>query len=70
MPRQSVPRHFQRGAADHRGVCEKQPCLKAVVCEVQGRGLAETRTCRHGALHARNAERRHASARLEGSQGR
>ena len=42
MPRQSVPGHFQRGAADHRGVCEKQPRLKAVVCEVQGRGVAET----------------------------
>ena len=70
MPRQSVSWHFQRGAEDHRGVCEKQPRFKAVVCEVQERGVDETRTCRNGAFHARNAERRYASARLEGAQGR
>lgn len=66
MPRQSVPGHFQRGAADHRGFCKKQSRVKAVVCKVQKRSLAETRACRNGAFHARNAEWRHAPTRLEG----
>ena len=39
-----------------------------MVCQIQGHGVAETRTCRNGALHARNAERRHTSACLEGAQ--